>query len=144
MSDVMALPEPKPAAREAAAAVSVVERAAERRGDRPGPGRDLHDPAVPGVPHHHSARVARQAPGRFCGNVRAVLEDGLAGLTGVRERRGVDVDHHLVSLGRGARIDAVMEGRSRPARALYEFNAAASGVGWPGNDTRIFLRKTLA
>jgi hypothetical protein len=30
--------------------------------------------------------------------VRAVLEDGLAGLTGVREGRGVDVDDHLVSL----------------------------------------------
>jgi len=68
------------------------------------------------VVHHDPARVARQAPGRFCGNVRAVLEDGLAGLTGVRERRGVDVDHHLVALGRDARIDAVMEGRFREQR----------------------------
>ena len=31
-------------------------------------------------------------------------EDGLAGLIGVCERLDVDVDHHLVSLGRGAGI----------------------------------------
>jgi hypothetical protein len=30
--------------------------------------------------HHHPAGVARQAPGRFRGTARAVLEDGLARL----------------------------------------------------------------
>src|SRR5438128_7951609 len=39
--------------------------------------------------------------------MRAVLEDGLAGLIGVREGRSVDVDDHLVSLCRSAGIDAV-------------------------------------
>jgi hypothetical protein len=34
--------------------------------------------------------------------VRAVLEDGLAGLIGVREHRGIDVDDDLVSLARSA------------------------------------------
>jgi len=46
-------------------------------------------------------------------NVRAVLEDGLAGLIGIREGRCIEVDHHLVSLSRGAGIDAVVEGRLR-------------------------------
>ena len=38
MMEVMALPEPEPAAREAAALVPMVERAPQRRGNRPGPG----------------------------------------------------------------------------------------------------------
>jgi hypothetical protein len=59
--------------------------------------------------HHHPARVARQAPRSFCGNARAVLEDGLARLIRIGERRGVDVDHHLIALARGAGIELVME-----------------------------------
>jgi len=61
--------------------------------------------------HHHAARVARQTPGRFGGNARAAVEDGLAGLIGVGEHRGVDVDHHLIALARGAGVDTVMERR---------------------------------
>ena len=63
--DVMALAERQAAAREPAAAVAVVQRAPERRGNGPRPGADFHDPAVRVVPHHHSARVAGQAAGRF-------------------------------------------------------------------------------
>jgi hypothetical protein len=37
----------------------------------------------------------------------------LARLIGVREDRGVDVDHHLVALGRGPGIEAVVEGGLR-------------------------------
>jgi len=45
--------------------------------------------------------------------VGAIREDGLAGLIGIGERRGVDVDDHLVSLCWRARVDAVVEGRLR-------------------------------
>jgi len=82
VADVMPLAERHSAAREAAAAVPVVERAPQRRENRPGPSADLHDAPVVVVPHHHPARVARQAPGRFRGNVRAVLEDGPIQLRG--------------------------------------------------------------
>ena len=43
----------------------------------------------------------------------AIREDGLAGLIGIGEHRGVDVDDHLVSLSWRARVDAVVEGRLR-------------------------------
>src|SRR5256886_16811648 len=102
----MALPEPDPAAREPATAVTVMERPPEGRRDRARSGRDLHDATIETVLHHHPAGLARQAPGRFRGNVCAILEDGLAGLVGIRESRGIDVDHHLVALCRGAGIDA--------------------------------------
>jgi len=65
VTDVMALAEANAAAREAAAAVSVVERPPYRRWDRPGAGRHLDGATVPAVLHHHPARVARDAPGRF-------------------------------------------------------------------------------
>ena len=113
VTDVMALAESHSAAREATAAVSVMERPPERRRNRAGSGRNLHDSTVETVLHHHAARVARQALRRFRGNAHAVLEDGLAGLIGVREHRGIDVDHHLISLSQGAGIDAVVEGRLR-------------------------------
>jgi len=48
--------------------------------------------------------------------VFAVVEHGLAGRIGIGQRRGVDVDHHLVTLARRARVDAVMEGRLREQR----------------------------
>ena len=59
--------------------------------------------------HHHSTRIASQALRRFCRNARAIFDDGLAGLIGVLQDRGVDMDHHLVVLGRRARIDAVVK-----------------------------------
>jgi len=65
VTDVMPLAEPEPAAREAATLVPVMERAPQRRGNRPGPGPDLDGAPVLVVPHHHAAGVARQAPRRF-------------------------------------------------------------------------------
>src|SRR5205823_12461773 len=113
VTDVVALSEADPTAREAAAAVAMVERPPERRGNRPGASIDLHDPAVPVVSHHHPAGVARQALGRSSWNARAVLEDRLAGLIGVGEDFGVHVDHHLVTLARGAGVDPAVEGGLR-------------------------------
>src|SRR5437762_11551070 len=92
VTNVMALSEADPAAREAAAAVAVMERPPECRGNRPGASIDLHDPAVLAVSHHHPAGVARQTLRRSRGNARAVLEDRLTGLIGVGEDFGVDVD----------------------------------------------------
>src|SRR5438093_374265 len=77
VANVMALAEREAAAREAATFVAVVEHAPERGRNGPGTGADLFDPAIRSVPHHHPARVARQALRRFRGNVRAVLEDRL-------------------------------------------------------------------
>jgi hypothetical protein len=65
VTDVMALAESHPAPRETAAAVSVMERPPKRRGDRPRPSGDLHHTPVDTMPHHHPARIARQAPRRF-------------------------------------------------------------------------------
>jgi len=65
VSNVMSLAEGETAAWEATALVTMVERTPQRRGNRPGPGPDLHGAAVVVVPHHHAARVARQAPRRF-------------------------------------------------------------------------------
>jgi hypothetical protein len=113
MTDVMALAEAHAAPREATAAVAMMKRAAQGWGNRSGPGGHLNDAAVPGVLHHHAVGVARQAPGRFRGNVLAVLEHGLAGRVGVGESRRVDVDHHLIALSRSAGIDAAVKGRLR-------------------------------
>ena len=68
------------------------------------------------MPHDHPAGVARQALGRSSWNARAVFEDGLARLLGVRQDFGVDVDHHLVALARGARVEAVVQGGLREQR----------------------------
>ncbi len=65
VADVMTLTERTAAAREAATPVAVMEHAPERRRNGPGPGADLHDAAIRSVPHHHPARVARQALRRF-------------------------------------------------------------------------------
>src|SRR2546425_12798931 len=110
---MMSLSEPDPAAWEPAAAVGVMERRPEGRRDRARSSRDLYDTTIETVPHHHAARVARQAPRRFRGNVRPVLEDGLAGLIGIGEGRGIDVDDHLVSLSWRAGIYSRVEGRLR-------------------------------
>jgi hypothetical protein len=63
------------------------------------------------VPHHHAARVARQALRRSSWNAWAPLEDGLARRLGVRQDLGIDVDHDLVALPRGAGIEALVQGR---------------------------------
>ncbi len=65
------------------------------------------------MPHHHPAGVARQPLRRSRGNARAVLEDRLTGLIGVFEDLGVDVDHYLIALARGAGVDAVVESSLR-------------------------------
>jgi hypothetical protein len=69
VADVMSLAERQPAAREAAALVPVVERAAQRRRNRPGPSPDLQGAPFLVVPHHHPTGVARQAPRRFLQNL---------------------------------------------------------------------------
>ena len=61
--------------------------------------------------HHHPAGVAGQALRRFRGNARAPLEDRLPRLIGIGQYLGIDVDHHLVALPRGAGIEAVVQGR---------------------------------
>ena len=65
MMEVMALPERQPAAREAAALVAVLERAPQCRRNRASSGPDLHGAPLLVVPHHHAARIARQALRRF-------------------------------------------------------------------------------
>ena len=106
----MALAEANPAAREAAAAVSMVERAPYRRWNRARTRADFDSAAVPAVLHHHPAGVARDAPRRFRGNARAVFDERLAGLIGVGEDRRIDVDDDLVTLARSAGIEAVVQG----------------------------------
>src|SRR5438309_4163026 len=134
VADVVALAEAHAAAREATAAVAVVERAAQGWGNRPTLRGHFNDPAVPGVLHHHAAGVAGQTPGRFRGNVLAALEHGLAGGVGIRECRRVDVDHHLVALARCAGIDAVGEGclgRTLRPRRSYEYADTTSPARRP-------------
>jgi len=43
--------------------------------------------------------------------VRAALEDRLARRIGVRQHRGIDVDHDLIPLARRTRIDSPVQGR---------------------------------
>jgi hypothetical protein len=97
------------APREAAAAISVEKRTPQGRRDRTGLGADLEDPPLGIVLHHHSARVAAQALGRFRGNACAIFDDGLTGLVRILQDDSVDMNHHLVVLGRRAWIDAVVE-----------------------------------
>ena len=109
MADVVSLAEAAVAAREAAAAVAMEQRPPQCRRDRPRLGPDLEDAPVRIMLHHHPTRVTSQALGRFRGNACAIFDDGLAGLIGILEHDFVDMDHHLVVLGRRARIDAVVE-----------------------------------
>jgi hypothetical protein len=73
--DVMTVADPHAAPGESTAAVSVVQRPAQRRRNRPCAGTHFDEPPVLVVPHHDPARVARQAAGRSRGNARALLED---------------------------------------------------------------------
>src|SRR5437667_9403412 len=88
VANVVPLAKREAAAWEAAAAVPMLEGPPER------PGADLGHPAVRVVAHHDAGRVARQPPGRLCGNVGAVLEGGLS--------RGVGVGRTSVSARTGA------------------------------------------
>src|SRR5215813_1388301 len=99
------------AAREAAASVAMKQGSPHRWRNRAGSPHDLNGTTVEVVLHHYTACITREAPGRFRGNVRTILQHGLAGGIWVREDRGVDVDHHLVVLGGSAGIDAMMQGR---------------------------------
>ena len=74
----MALPDADTTAREAAAAVAVMQGAANGGRNRPGAGADLHDPTVGIVSYHDPASVAGQTLGRARGNARTVFEDRLA------------------------------------------------------------------
>jgi hypothetical protein len=73
--------------------------------------RGLDDPAVCVVPHHHAAGIARKALARFRGNARAVFEHGLAGLIGVGQHRGVDVNDDLIALARSSGIESLVQRR---------------------------------
>ena len=77
--------------------------------NRPCARTDLQDAPVGVVSHHHPPGVARQAPGRFRGNARAVLEDGLAGLIRIGQYRAIDVHHDLVALVRSAGVELLVQ-----------------------------------
>jgi hypothetical protein len=109
VADVVGLAEPTVAAREAAAAVSIEESPSQGRRDRTRFGAQLEDSPIFIVLHHYSTRVTSQALGRFRGNARAIFDGRLAGLIGILEHGTVDMDDHLVVLGRSARIDAVVK-----------------------------------
>jgi hypothetical protein len=87
----------------------VVERAPDRRRNRARPSADLDDLTLRVVQHDHPTRIAREALGRFCGNVRPAIEDGLARRLAIGQHRGVDVNDDLVALAWGARVEIVME-----------------------------------
>ncbi len=112
VAEMMPLTEADAAAGEAATAVPMVERSPQSGGNRPGPGTDLQQAPIVVVTHHHPARVAREALGRVRGNARAVLEHGLPRRIRIGQHLGIDVDHHLVTLARGAGIE-VVKGRLR-------------------------------
>ena len=68
MRNVVGIAAARRAARETAACIARGERAADRRGNRPGPATDVQHRSVGTFPHHYDAGVARQAPRRFRGN----------------------------------------------------------------------------
>ena len=102
----MALAEADVAAGEAASTVAVLEGTPQSRGNRARPGGDLQPAALGVVAHDHPARVAREALRRFRGNANSVVQDGLAGVLGVGQHRGIHVNDHLVALAEGARVYA--------------------------------------
>jgi hypothetical protein len=85
----------------------MVERSPQGGRNRPGPGTNLHYAPTVVLAHHHPARVARQALGRFRGNARTAIEYGLPWLIRIGQHLGIDVDHHLIALARGTRIEVM-------------------------------------
>ena len=100
VTDVVAFAPRQSAAREAAAAVAMVERAPQCGRNRARASADLDDAPVLVVAHQHAAGITRQALRCFRGNVGAAVEHRLAGLIGVGQHRRIDVNHHLVPLAR--------------------------------------------
>jgi hypothetical protein len=109
VADVVTLAEPHAAAGEATAAVSMLQRSAECGRDRACPGADFQQLAVGVTTHDHPAGVAGQTLGRSSWNAYAVFEHRLPRRFGVRQHRGIHVDHDLVALAGRAGIDPVME-----------------------------------
>jgi len=113
VTEMMPLGEAAVAARETTPSVPMGQGPSERWGNRPGPRPDLHHAALGIVAHHHAAGIAGQALRRLRGNARALLEDRLPRLLGIRQHWGVDVDHYLVAFPRRAGIEPVMQRRHR-------------------------------
>ncbi len=90
--DVVTLAKTHATSREAAAAVAVLEGAAQSRRDRPRTGANFDNPSVGVVSHDHPARVTRQALRRSSWNARAILERLIVQsprcLRGLPHRRG--------------------------------------------------------
>jgi hypothetical protein len=72
--DVVAIAQPQAAAREAAAAVAVLEGAAKGWRDGAGSPPHVEQGTLRAVPHHDQRGVAGEAAGRFRGNVGAAGE----------------------------------------------------------------------
>jgi hypothetical protein len=107
VAEMMPLAEADTAAREAATPVPKVERSTQGGRNGSSPGTDLQQAPIVVVAHDYPTGVARQALGRFRGNARAVLEHGLARLIRIGQHLGIDVNHHLIALARGAGIEVV-------------------------------------
>ena len=136
MPHVMPFGDPDGAAREAAGLVPMLERPPQRGRYRPCSGPDFHHPPVPVMTHHHPAGIARQALRRFRGSAHPVLEDRLAGLVGVGQHGGIDVDDDLVALARGAGIEVVMQGSLGEAPARLLSRPAGCGPGGRSRGSR--------
>jgi len=91
------------------------------------------------VPHHHPAGVAGQALGRSRGNVDPLVEHRLARCFGVRQHRGVDVDHYLIAVARGPRIEPVAERRLGQQGQRVRL-PLGDGRAFPGNGESFFVR----
>jgi hypothetical protein len=116
VADVVALSEPDVAPRESTSLVAVLQGSPEGGWDRPRAGSDLQQIAVGVVAHDDPAGVAGETLRRFRGNADAILERGLAGGIRIGEHRSIDMNDHLVTLSRRARIESIVECRRRQER----------------------------
>ena len=92
--NVVPLSEAGAAAREATAAIPVVERSTDRRRNRSSAGTHLGQAPVGLVTHDNPGRVAGQPLRRSGRNAHAVFELRLPRLIGVSQDGGVDMDYH--------------------------------------------------